>query len=199
MNSRASTRNRLLMTVADSHLYIALFPRQQAGSYDWVLANPASSDDFASSSTTLHSVAASPRPAAWSQCVARFPRADEPGPVCVIQLPRIAAPRKELQGFLLEQPAEQGLTLLLDSHVKDGRWTAAQWVVRVLGQLVEAELLELPTVVRDPAAFYRRVNALGLKAQATLELEAMEGRPTPASETFRRVGDLLVIPHNYAD
>lgn len=173
-----------------SHLFIALFPRAQPGTYDWALANPAAPDDLTPGTTALYRIAVQPYPGGWTKRAATLPAPDDPAaiqPLCLVQLPPIAAPRAELQGFLLEQPAEQGGTPLLSSHQQYGRWSCAQWIVRVLAQLVDAELIELQAISRDPAAFYRRISALGLKAEAEMELDALErGRRTAAQVQAHR-------------
>ncbi|KZW00405.1 hypothetical protein EXIGLDRAFT_696076 [Exidia glandulosa HHB12029] len=182
-----------------SYLYIALYSREQPGTYDWALANPAS-PDIEPSSTIVYRVVASTYPGGWTQRTTKLgsPEVD-PLPLCLVQLPTIAAPRAELQGFLSEQPAGQGSTPLLSTHIKHGAWTGAQWIVRVLDQLVDADLLDLPSVIRDPSAFYRRVNALGLKAEAEVQLDPVDVGQRRPSATFRRVNEMLVIPHDYAD
>lgn len=142
-----------------SWLYIALYRRGLVGSYHWTII-PSASQTGPLDETEEFQI--SDKSGTW-ELVQREARlklgaANVLPLVGCVRLPTVFMGRAEVAAFISEySPAEEP-----DSE----RWSCARWIIRIVHDLVEAELVRIDLAALQDDVFYQKVIGRGMQLEA---------------------------------
>lgn len=143
------------------HLYIALYKRTEySASYHWGLV-PSDSTTAPDDSAMVYQIEDST--GEWNLGHRQVQLAKEPQFLGCVKLPPIDATVNDMSMFLAQYGPEQGQSITAGNVA----WSCSRWVIRILQDLFDAELLALDVKHMRSDDFHQRITTRGMALEAT--------------------------------